>query len=197
MCDKIKKILIIAILLCAVTSPAHANAGIPMIFLTLPAMLMALIPVILIESFYLYKHGVEWKLAVKWVKIGNVVTTVIGMPCTWFVLVIIQMTVGKILYDIGALDVSIFWQQVLSVTIGAPWMMDADPEYRWMISVGALFLLIPFFWMSYWLETIILRYGIKTISHSRIRELCFHANLITYGLLALIPLGFLIFGWPE
>ena len=170
-------------------SPAYANAGLPMIVVTLPAMAIALIPIILIESFFLKKNGIAFKPAIKWVAIGNGLSTLVGIPCTWIALVGIQFASG----GGGGFAVETFWGKVLAVTVQAPWIIDYGKGYEWMFPVSALFLLIPFFWISYCIETLFLRYGIKEVPKETIQKLCFKANLISYALLALLPLGMLIF----
>jgi len=159
-----------------------------MIVVTLPAMAIALIPIILIESFFLKKNGIPFKPVLKWVTIGNIVSTLVGIPCTWIALLGIQFAAG----GGGSFEVETFWGKVLAVTVQAPWIIDYGKGYEWMFAASALFLLIPFFWISYCIEVVFLR-RIKSVPREIIQKLCFKANVISYALLALFPIGMLIF----
>lgn len=61
-----------------------ADAGVPMIFLTFPAMLILLVPIIFIESWLCRSslHLTFWA-ALKSNAISNIVSTLIGVPIAW------------------------------------------------------------------------------------------------------------------
>ena len=74
---------------CLLTIPniAFANAGVPMLFLAMPAFAISLIPIIAIEAFYLSKKlNLPGKVAGKTAAISNLVSTFFGIPLTWFLL---------------------------------------------------------------------------------------------------------------
>lgn len=73
-----------------------ANAGVPMIFITLPPMVVLIIPVIIIEFLASRRLISRISPARRWAGIGfaNVVSTFIGWPAAWFVLVLLQMVTG-------------------------------------------------------------------------------------------------------
>lgn len=69
---------------------AHADAGVPMIFLTFPSMILALIPIVLIEA------GIfTWLLHIKYHQtilpslFGNLASTIIGIPLSWLLMVMV------------------------------------------------------------------------------------------------------------
>ena len=67
--------------------PLLADAGVPMIFLTFPLMIILLVPIILTESF-LYKRwlGLSSHDAMRSSIISNLVSTIIGVPVAWAIM---------------------------------------------------------------------------------------------------------------
>lgn len=128
---------------------AYANAGVPMLFLAMPAFLISLVPIIAIETLYISK-GMELPLAqsLKTVSISNVASTVVGIPLTWFLLVLVQMVTG----GGGAHGIDSVIEKILAVTWQAPWLIPYEKDLNWMIPVAGLVLLIPFFFASWWSE---------------------------------------------
>ncbi len=90
----ITKLFIIGSLL-IIPQAAFADAGLPMIAMIMPAFALAIIPIVVIESIYISKKlQLPGKAVGKTVTISNLVSTVIGIPLTWFLLVVIQMATG-------------------------------------------------------------------------------------------------------
>jgi hypothetical protein len=72
-----------------------ADAGVPMIFLTFPVTVMLLLPVILVEAWFLRKWlalGV-WE-AGKLSAIANIASTLLGVPAAWAVMLCVEFGVG-------------------------------------------------------------------------------------------------------
>jgi hypothetical protein len=136
------KILILTILASVIPGVAYANAGVPMLFLAMPAFLMSLVPIIAIETLYILK-GLELSLgqSLKTVSISNVASTIIGIPLTWFLLVLVQMVTG----GGSAYGINSVMGKVLAVTWQAPWLIPYEEDLNWMIPVAGVVLLIPFF----------------------------------------------------
>ncbi len=168
---------------------AEANIGLPMILIIAPDMLIALIPIILIESYIMSKQlTLAFIPSLKAASWGNIISTVIGIPITWAVLVAIQIaTGGEKSYGLNS-PINKF----LAVTWQSPWLMPYKKEFHWMVPAAALFLLVPFFFVSWWIEYEIEKRVMKNIDHSQIKRAVRNANLVSYGILALIVLGFLI-----
>lgn len=69
------------LLLLFIPNIASANAMVPLLFLSMPFMLAALVPIIILEGWILYKRlGISFKKAVLACGVANVATTVIGYP---------------------------------------------------------------------------------------------------------------------
>jgi len=88
-------LLLVGFLLLLNPALAHADAGVPMIFLTFPSMILALIPIVLIEA------GVfAWLLRIKYRQtilpslLGNLISTIIGIPLSWLLMVAVQLITG-------------------------------------------------------------------------------------------------------
>lgn len=183
-----KLLLTLCILLC-IPVVASANAGVPMIFLAMPALGLSIIPIIIIEAIFLRK---KLELAVprafKVTTISNLVSTLVGIPLTWLLLVLIQMLAG----GGGAFGIDTTLGKVLSVTLQAAWLIPYESDLHWMIPVAGLVLLVPFFFASWWSEYFVSKKMLKEPSAQRVKIAVRNANIITYALLAFWPIGFWI-----
>lgn len=67
-------------MLALIPIPAFANIAIPTVFITIPAMSLALAPIVIIEAYILCRMiSLSYKRSLQCMFIANVVTTVIGM----------------------------------------------------------------------------------------------------------------------
>lgn len=187
---KSKKITL-ALLALAVPSMAYANAGVPMLFLAMPAFLFSLVPIIAIESLYISK-GLKLPIgqSLKTVSISNLASTILGIPFTWLLLVVVQMVTG----GGGAYGIDSVMGKVLAVTWQAPWLIPYEKDLNWMIPVAGLVLLVPFFFASWWSEYFVSKKINKALPPLSIKSKVRNANLITYSLLAAWPIGFWVLG---
>ena len=102
----------------------HANAGVPMIAIVFPEMILSLVPVILIEIAVLIKRlKINKQKTVLAVVAGNLYSTLFGIPLTWIILVVIQVITGG---DRGIYNIGILLRNILSVTWQAPWLMPSN-----------------------------------------------------------------------
>ena len=181
-----KSLSTLCILFC-ISGVASANAGVPMIFLAMPVLGLSIIPIIIIEAIFLSK---KLELAVpsafKTSTISNLVSTIIGIPLTWLLLVLIQMLAG----GGGAFGLDTMPGKVLSVTLQAAWLIPYESDMHWMIPVAGLVLLVPFFFASWWSEYFVSKKILKEHSAQRVKIAVRNANIITYALLAFWPIGF-------
>ena len=183
-----RKILAIA---CLLTIPgfAQANAGVPMIFLVMPAFAVAIIPIFIIEAVYLsICLTISGKLAAKTATISNLASTLAGIPLTWLILVVIQMLTG----GGSAYGIDTPLTKFLAVTWQAPWLILYESDLHWMIPVAGLVLLLPFFFVSWGSEYYVTKKLVDNIETITLKKAVRNANLITYGLLTLWPLTMLI-----
>lgn len=181
--------LLAGLLLALLPSVSWANAGLPMIAITGPAMLIGLIPIIVVEAMILQANlNFGLKLAFASSTAANFASTVIGIPVTWALLVALQMVTG----GGRAYGTDTLAGKLLAVTWQAPWLVPYEEDFHWMVPTAALVLLVPFFFMSYWIEYLIVGYGSPKIPRQEIKAACRRANLTTYGLFALLTVGYLL-----
>jgi hypothetical protein len=168
---------------------AHADIGVPMIFVTLPSMVIALLPVIAAETFVLGRRlGVAPVSVLKAVASANIVSTLFGIPVTWLMLVLVQLVTG----GGSAYGIATTKQRFLAVTWQAPWLIPYEQELKWMIPAATLVLLIPFFVASWLIEEKIVRGFLKESAPAAVKQGMFAANGASYLLLGLLVLYWLL-----
>lgn len=177
------------IALLAFAGNASANAGVPMLVLTLPAMVVALIPVIVLEAVVLGRAlNASAVSLLKSVSIANVTSTVVGVPITWVNLVALQgITGGTTGYGMATPA-----QRLLAVTWQAPWLIPYEGDLYWMVPAASLVLLVPFFFASYVIEANMISRLEPQYPEPRLRSVVFRANLLSYVLLAVANLAWLL-----
>jgi hypothetical protein len=210
---KLASLIFLALIFLA-PSAAFANVGVPMIGVTLVGMVFALAPIIIIEKYVLASWlGLSlWHST--WVMFSaNLVSTLIGIPVTWFLLLLAQIST----WDGVPLGIETISKKFLAVTWQAPWLVPYDDDLHWMIPAAALVLLVPFFFASwlveYWVSYYLLYEGpseqlseavfgvpfgvsnnlLNEVPSEKLSDAVFSGNLITYGILALLLLG--VFIW--
>lgn len=168
-----------------------ADAGVPMIMLTYPAMLALLVPIIAIEA-YLCKRWLHLTLgeAVRSTGIANVISTIVGIPLAWLVMFLLELGVllpvlkSHVLERVHSPVVTVIVFFFSSAWIGPPERM------KWLIPCAVLALFLPFYFASYGIEYLIVRRLLKQsgdtstgLDRRRIRRAVRDANLVTYGLM--------------
>jgi len=179
------------------------NMGLPMIVPAMYFMVLALVPIVLLESFYISRSlGVRFPRTVGPVALGNIVSTLVGIPVTWFLLFAVQMIVGSA----SSYNADGFLERVLSVTLYAPWLAPSPEEMYWIFPLAALFLLIPFFFATWFVEYVVgrnnlagaiveVRDSIETRDAERlVWRATRNSNLLSYGIIALFIVVSLIAG---
>ena len=190
---KVRYTRLMAIGLAAIlaSGAASADAGVPMLFVTFPAMLLALLPIIVVEALVLARMiSMRAFSAIKPVAVANVVSTIVGIPIAWYVLVLLEMltTSGGAAYGIATPA-----QKFLAVTLQAPWLIPYEPRtMAWMVPTASLILLVPFFFTSYWIEALIVSSMMKSHPETQIRKGVFAANVASYLLLAAFNVAWLV-----
>ena len=177
------------------------NMGVPMIMPTMFFMVLALIPIVLIESWYVSRAlGIRFSGTVSRMGMANVVSTLVGLPFTWLLLFIVQIITG----GLSSYGVNGVAGKILAVTLQAPWLLPFEPEEFWMFHSAALFLLIPFFFATWFIEYVIVRNKLSaevvepehTTDDLAAQQMVFKAvgsaNLLSYGLIAILLVGSLI-----
>ena len=154
-----------------------------MLALHLPAMLILLAPICIIEYFVASR---ALTMPRRWVANGvlwaNLATTLLGIPLTWAAMLGLELaTTGAKPQDVDTLP-----GLLSTIFLQASWLDLPKPGYEWTISAATMVLLVPYFFVSVLFERLVLRYLWDGPPRSMIDRICWKANSITYGVLALM-----------
>jgi len=168
------------------------NAGVPMIVPSIIVMVIALVPIILLEAlcYYLTLETTIWN-SIKSSLIANIFSTFIGIPLTWMFLVLVKFLTDK--GEIYRLDSKPPLLKFLILLWESPWIsIGKRNSLRWMIYASGLILIIPFFLASWVSEYWIISYFLADNSLTTINKAVRNANLFSYFLLAIYGLWLLM-----
>ncbi|HTF27029.1 MAG TPA: hypothetical protein VK937_24470 [Candidatus Limnocylindria bacterium] len=183
-----------------------ADAGLPMIFLTFPAMLMLLIPVIVIEGLLCKKWlGLTTAEAMKSNALSNLASTIIGVPVAWAIMLGVEFLTFGIIERSNAIQ---NWRspiaQVIWLFLGSAWIGPPSEKNVWVIPAATLVLLVPFFLASYGIEYLVVKHmvgmpegGPPNLAYRRVRIAVRNANLITYGAMFVATSAWLVFSFVR
>jgi hypothetical protein len=122
-----------------VATGAYANMGIPMLMLAWPAYILGLIPVIAIEAFIGTRMlKLSWNDVLPATAIGNIWSTLVGIPVVWIALIALEAAAG---IGLSTIDPSGILQWVLFPFFVA-WL--APTESIWVVYAAFVVLAIPF-----------------------------------------------------
>jgi hypothetical protein len=170
--------------------PLFADMGIPMIFITLPAMAVLLIPVIVVEGLLCKKWlGLQTWQAIKSNAVSNLASTIIGVPVAWAVMLAIEFgTMGLVDKSRTIQDWHSPIANVIFFLLSSAWLGPPERKDVWVVPAATLVLLIPFFFASYWIEYWVVRGMVgmpdgepPNLAYPRVRVAVRNANLVTYG----------------
>ena len=165
---------------------AWADSGLPMLFLMWPAFGVLFIPIVLVEGYFGVRQlGSGWGRSLVASLLANLLSTVVGVPLTWGILVLAQMGVG----GGRAWGLSSPGARVLAVTVQAPWLIPYEEDLYWMVPIAAIVLLIPFFFMSVAIEGLVFAGWMKVDRKAGARW-AWTANLATYASMALCAIAY-------
>ncbi len=170
-------------------SPARADAGVPMLVLIWPAFWLLLAPIVLVEASVASRQlGLPRKSALAASLAANAVSTLAGVPVTWGILAALEMVVTG---GGSAFGLSTLYTRVFAVTAQAPWLIPYEHDLYWMIPTAAAVLLVPFFFMSVFVEGLVMRRFFKGDRDS-VKRWSRNANAITYAGMMVITVGWAI-----
>ena len=171
-------------------APLLADAGIPMIALTLPLMLILLIPVVVIEAILCKR----WLKLTNWEAmnsnaVANLVSTIFGVPLAWAIMLGLQFAaIASVDRRTNLLNSNSPLATAVVFLLHSAWIGPAEGNNAWWIPAATLVLLVPFFFVSYGIEYFVMAYmigmpagGPENLAYSRVRGAVRNANLVTYG----------------
>jgi hypothetical protein len=164
-----------------------ADVGLPMIFLTLPLMIGALIPVILLEVWITKPLlGMSYRRTASVVSVANVISTLAGIPLAWIAVLLLDYLVFAIATNLPMPNVhegpvlEVFEVVLFSAWTGGP----DEPGFYWVAPVATMALLIPSFFASWYIEAFAIGKMVNA-ERSLVRSASLKANLVSYAFLLL------------
>ncbi|MBV2113445.1 MAG: hypothetical protein KUF82_21030 [Candidatus Thiodiazotropha sp. (ex Ctena orbiculata)] len=161
---------------------ASANAGIPMLALAWPVYWVALIPVILFEG-YIAKNiiGLEIKESFSIAATSNFVSTLIGIPLAWAVMLLVE---------IGAAYIGQFieYKGTIADIVTFPFMVAWLPplDNIWLVYLAFVILAIPFCLVSIFIEAYTAKRMLKSVEMPIIFKWSRTSNLLSYSIIIII-----------
>ena len=172
-------------------TPTLANVGVPMLVLYWPVMVLALIPIVVVEaSVYRLICGKPIKRWIVDVAIANGVSTIAGIPLTWLLLVISQMTIMPLLASVVPSELITFETTIgrlAAVVSNAPWVVPYQHHIHWLVPSAGVLLVAPFLIASVLIEHWIIarRHARRSPDEPRLsRMTAWKANGCSYALVA-------------
>ncbi|HEV2396506.1 MAG TPA: hypothetical protein VGS27_06175 [Candidatus Sulfotelmatobacter sp.] len=185
-----------------------ADAGVPMIFITWPGMVLLLVPIIGAEWAFIVRRTSLQKSRALWATVAaNAASTIIGIPITWGVLFLCEIGFFSALDQIPKLA-NRSWnsplEQIVGTVLSAPWIAPVEGSGSWAVPLAALVLLIPFYFVSVLVEQKIMEHMVPVttsteaqsgeVSQRVLRRAVRGANLMSYGFLFAFATAWLLWG---
>jgi hypothetical protein len=185
-----------------------ADAGVPMIFITWPGMVLLLLPIIAAEwAFIIHRTSFKKTKVLRATVAANAVSTIVGIPITWGALLLCEMGVLLTLAHVPKLGNS-SWnsplEQIVRTILSAPWIAPVENSGSWAVPLAALVLLIPFYFVSVWVEQKIMEHMLPVttslnaqpseVNEGVLRGAVRGANLMSYGFLFAFATAWLSWG---
>jgi hypothetical protein len=172
-------------------NPASADIGLPMVAIYLPPAWLCFVPIVLIEAYVgIARHGLPRNRALVAQAVANALSTGIGLPVTWILLAIIQLTCCGTALGLGSL-----MTRAYAVTIQAPWLIPYESDLGWMVPVAFVSLSVPFYAMSVLSEHCVIRRFFPEQDRRVIWAWVCQGNILSYALLVAVML--LAWAWPA
>ncbi len=158
-----------------------ANIGLPMIFVELPFLAVALLPVAGLEAaVYRWRLSVPWRQSLWGALRANLWSTFAGVPVAWLVQVVGQIAVG----GGSAWGLNTPLDRLAAVTVQSAWLIPYQGEFGWMVPAASLCLLVPCLLVSVGMEQWLLRRYWPTLPARRVVGAAVLANVASYLLLS-------------
>lgn len=171
-------------------SPILAFTGYSLFGVQYLAMIAALAPMIVSEVLVARRTlRMDATRAAIAVIPANLVSTVIGFPLVWLVLLVLQMPIAG-----GcARGLASPFSRAYAVNIRVPWLVPHGYDLNWMIPAASIYLLIPAFFASVFLERWICSVFWREVSKPRLRRFSWRAHFVSYAvLLASVALYYVV-----
>ncbi len=171
-------------------NPLLADMGIPMIFMELPLMLLALLPVIAIEIWVVRKRlPLTMPQALWGIGAANIVSTLIGVPLASGLMLVLEFTTaGGAAYGLD--------RPFQSVVLQAAWLVPYEEDLNWLIPAALIVLVLPTCAISVVIENEVLKRCWPTLPIRQVKEAGVWANVASYAALIVLALGVCLANLP-
>lgn len=173
--------------------PSWAASGLPLIALLEPALNLGFIPIVLAEAWFLRRAlpNVSKTRLLGASVAANGFSTLVGVPLTWAAWMVVNVG-WKYVRDAAGVSPSGWFGKVLSALLGGAWVAG-DKAMYWIVPVALLEILLVCFFVSYGSEAFIVRRFLPAADGPEVQRAVWRGNRATYGFLAVLTVGFLIF----
>jgi hypothetical protein len=175
-----------------------ANFGLPLLLFQLPAMLMALVPIIYLEVWAVRSRlNLSRRHTFGAVTTANLVSTLIGIPVAWFILMVLQQMSGpgmKSFIKYFHNDQNSPLWAAFSLLTGFTWISPRPENRYWMVPIAAALMLLPSYLASVWLERPICRRWWSHLDPALVSQAVTHANRLSYAALFFFTCVWLVWG---
>jgi hypothetical protein len=184
--------VVIAIVHC---SPAEADAGVPMLAIVWPWSWVLLPVIIVLEAMVaacILKINVKQCFALA--TIANLISTLVGIPVTWIVLLIFEILTEMLFWIMPWLR-SAPIGFILETIMQTPWLGPLINAPDWLLPTYTILLCVPFFLMSVWVEYLVAKFYLRDFGNRKlILRWSWMANSLSYGLIIIGLLWLALFG---
>jgi hypothetical protein len=179
-----------------IMQPLLANMGLPMLILMLPAFVVGLPVVIAIEAWVVARQLELEVRASSWpVALANIVSTLVGIPVAWFLVVVLEMIIGVslgTLWPDAGTHLPERLHDIVGLVLQAGWLGMGAEQHHWLIPGAALVLLVPFCAASVGVEGLVVAARLPEVPPASIYRAVLRANLVSYAGFAIVFVVWLI-----
>ncbi|TMA72862.1 MAG: hypothetical protein E6J58_12410 [Deltaproteobacteria bacterium] len=173
-------------MLAGIALPAHADVGVPMLAVMWPPAWLLLLAIVPAEGYFARRIlSLDWRSALGLSLRANLVSTLVGIPLTWFVLLLVEFGTGYAVYLLKVDEASVpsAVQRAVAITVLAPWLGPGDGLSAWIVPAAAAYLCIPFFFASVLIENRVALRRLGPLETPRVRKWSWYANGFSYSII--------------
>lgn len=174
---------LICILVAGMAWPAHADVGVPMLAVMWPPAWLLLLVIVPIEGYFARRiMSLDWRSALGVSLRANLASTLVGIPLTWLLLVLVELGTGYAAYllKFDQANVPLGVQRAVAITVLAPWLGPGDWG-AWIVPAAAAYLCIPFFFVSVLIESRVAVRRLGPLEAPLVRRWSWYANGFSYA----------------
>lgn len=174
------------LMLAGIALPGHADVGVPMLAVMWPPAWLLLLAIVPVEGYFARRIlSLDWRSALGLSLRANLVSTLVGIPLTWFVLLLVEFGTGYAVYLLKVDEASVpsAVQRAVAITVLAPWLGPGDGLSAWIVPAAAAYLCIPFFFASVLIENRVALRRLGPLETPRVRKWSWYANGFSYSII--------------